>query len=110
MSSDRPMRIADRIVAAVIALPIVAGGGFVGLLGLLFWGLKCDEGCADVPTSWHDDPDAWQWPAQAVLAGGVFVASVVLAVLLVSGRERGRGAALAAGLASLAAWLVFMKL
>jgi hypothetical protein len=105
MNAAEPMRARDRVVAVLLALPIVAGGVFVGFLGLLLDSFRCWEGCGYPPTSWHDDPDAWQWTAQAVLAGGVFVASLAAGVLIVAGRRRGWAVALVAGLALLGAWL-----
>jgi hypothetical protein len=109
VSADRPVRARDRIVAFLVAVPIFVGGGLVALAGLVFSGLTCDESCDYGAIDWRHDPDAWQWGAQAVLAGGVFVASLVLAVLLVSGEQRGRRAALAAGLGLLVAWLAFLN-
>jgi hypothetical protein len=109
MTPDAPVRARDRVFAVLLALPVVAGGAIVGFGGLVFSNLRCDESCETAAAAWQHDPDAWRWTAQAVLAGGVFVASLVLAALLLSGRGRGRGGALAAGIGLLLAWILFLN-
>ena len=44
MTAARPMR--DRVFAAILAIAMVAGGGVVGFLCLLFASFRCNEACA----------------------------------------------------------------
>ena len=88
----------------------VLGGCFVALMSFVFWALTCDETCNDGP-GWHDDPDAWQWDAQLVLAG-VGWAMALAGALLMFGRRRARLGTrlLAAGVLADVAWAAWMDL
>jgi hypothetical protein len=97
----------SRVFAGLLALIVAGIGAVVGFGGFVFANLRCDESC-DLSGGWRHDPDAWQWTAQAVLAGGAFVASVVLAAMLVSEHRRGRSATFAAGLGLILAWMAFL--
>ena len=98
----------SRVIAVLVALPLVAGGGVVALLGLYGMGLTCDESCDPRSSSWRDDPDAWQWTAQGVMALTASTALVVTAGLLIAGRRRAAGGAFAVALLTALAWLALV--
>ena len=70
--------------------------------------LTCDESCDERSTAWRDDPGAWQWDAQLVLA--VAAAGTMLAgALLMSRSDRGSAAGIfAAGVVAALAWAAWM--
>jgi hypothetical protein len=99
----------DRALELVLALLVVAGGVLMGLAGLLFWGMKCDDACAaaQYASSWRQNVDAWQWTDQVVLALAITGASIVFAALL-GARRRGAAWVLAAGLLGAVAWFALI--
>jgi hypothetical protein len=69
----------------VYAATLVATSVIGALIGALWgFGLKCDDSCATPPTSWRDDPDAWQWNALAIVA----LVAVCVAVLFLAALAR----------------------
>lgn len=106
MTSERAVRIGTRIMAAVLSLPVVAGGLYVAFLALWVWAGPC-ENC-DASSGWHADDHAWQRTAQGVLGFAALGASLVTAGLLIAGRRTGAVVALTVQLAASFAWYAFV--
>ncbi len=105
---------AARFLGALEALLFAAGTGLASLAALVYLGMKCDESC-DENTSpefrtgeWWHTLDAWQWEAQAALAGAAFVASLAAVVLPLVRRYHAAIAVVVIGLAAFCAWALLM--
>jgi hypothetical protein len=63
-----------RYLLALLSLVMLGASLFVGYAGFVFAGLACDESC-DSDGGWSKNPDAWQWDAAQIAAGGLVVAA-----------------------------------
>ena len=82
-------------------MPVLALAGY-------WFALTCDEGCDDRSSLWRDDPDAWQWDAQFVLAVVAVGAALAGALLLFRRRPRAGAWVFGAGVAGCLAWAAWM--
>jgi hypothetical protein len=89
-------------LAGVLLAALAVATGFGVLVSLLwFTTLRCDDGCVRPEdrgphTIWTQTDDAWQWPAQFILALLAFAAVAGACYAVFTERTR-LGAALAAG-------------
>jgi hypothetical protein len=101
-------------LGALEGLLFAAGTGIASLAALFWLGLKCDESCTEPgsPTAqageWWHTLDAWQWEAQAALAGAAFVAALAAVVLPLVRRYRAAMFAVVLGLAAFCAWALLL--
>ncbi len=98
-----------RIGALVVAIPLAVAGSIVGFAGWLFAGLRCDDACSTVGSSWRSDVDAWQWSAQGWLALAIFLACLAGAILLVADRRRPAAVVTGIGLALFVVWFALLS-
>jgi hypothetical protein len=89
------LEIAGRAVGGLV---VVGLGAMQALLWLLVAGFACDESCDDRSSSWHDNPDAWQWSAIGWLGIATFVCSIAFAISLGTRHTRASVALFAATL------------
>ena len=103
-----------RVLGAIEGLLFVAGTGLASLAALFWLGLKCDESCTEPgsPTEqageWWHTLDAWQWEAQAALAGAAFVASLAALLLPLVRWYRTAIFAVVFGLGAFCAWALLL--
>jgi hypothetical protein len=99
-------------LGALEGLLFAAGTGIASLAALFWLGMKCDESCdenLEAPSGdWWHTLDAWQWEAQAALAGAAFVAALAAVVLPLVRRYRAAMIAVVLGLAAFCAWALLM--
>jgi hypothetical protein len=101
------------VLGALEGLLFAVGTGFAGLVALFYLALKCDDACDSDPVSmrtgeWWRTLEAWQWEAQAALAGAAFVASLAAVVLPLVRWYYAAVAAVVLGLAAFCAWALLM--
>jgi len=78
-----------RVVLGVVLVLLAAL--FTALFSLVVASLACGEDCAGARYGWQENPDAWQWRAQAVLAClGVVPAGALLIAGMTSHRALAR--------------------
>jgi hypothetical protein len=102
-----------RVLGALEGLLFTVGTGVAGLAALFWLGLRCDEACDRDPPPYRTDEwwhtlDAWQWEAQAALAGAALVASLAAVVLPLVRWYYAAVAAVVLGLAAFCAWALLM--
>ena len=102
-----------RVLGALEGLLFVGGTGFAGLVALFYLALKCDDSCDRDPVGmrtgeWWRTLEAWQWEAQAALAGAAFAASLAAVVLPLVRWYYAAVAAVLLGLAAFCAWALMM--
>jgi hypothetical protein len=90
------------LIAESLVLTLAAG--FTLLFSLIVWGLTCDESCDDRSSLWQDDPDAWQWTAQAIVAAAGFVAVISALVFVLVRSYRSAMVAMSLGSGAYATW------
>jgi hypothetical protein len=88
-----PVAMIARFFAGIVGIAI---GALQGLFWWLVSALRCDEGCDEYSSSWHQNPDAWQWSALGLLGAGCFALCVAFAISLATPRPRVSAALLAA--------------
>jgi uncharacterized membrane protein YphA (DoxX/SURF4 family) len=104
-TSRSALATAGRVLAAVAA-------SIAAAIHMLVWwivaGLSCDDGCDELSSSWHDNPDAWQWSAMGWLAVASFLFALVFAIALATRRSALFTGAMAAAAAAtaIAPWIV----
>jgi hypothetical protein len=101
--SSRQTRSVAEILAGVVATLASAAGVFVALF---VDAMRCDEGCSDHPFNWGEDPNAWQWDGQLVLAGVAGLVALFALGLAIAGSRRSLWA-LATSIALWATWWIF---
>jgi ABC-type dipeptide/oligopeptide/nickel transport system permease subunit len=99
---------ANCVLATIGTLALFFGAGFLALIALVINGLSCDESCDEGSGDWHDDPDAWQYDIQFVIALGVLGIAFAALVLATRGRLREAGYAAAATVVGAAGWWIFV--
>ena len=100
-------RDASASVGRILAgLSAVALGTLNACVMLFAASLRCDESCSDTPASWHENADAWQWPALGWLGATAFALSVAFAITFAGRWPRASATLLAGALAAgLIPWL-----
>jgi hypothetical protein len=87
-----PHRRCDAVAASirriVVGLGVAALGTLNAYVVLLSSSFRCDESCSDAPTSWHENADAWQWPALGWLGAACFALCIAFAVTFAGRRPR----------------------
>jgi hypothetical protein len=102
------------IVGALEGVLFVAGTGFATLVALYYLGAKCDESCdenlsPEVQTGeWWHTLDAWQWNAQAALAGVALAAAACAVILPILGKYRAAIVVVVLGLSAFCAWALLV--
>jgi hypothetical protein len=100
---------AGRLGLIVYAFALLAAAAVATALALLLSGITCDESCEpETSDHWYDDPDAWQWDAQALLAlVGILIATAGVVQTL---RRRYRSASMliAGSAVTFAGWLALI--
>jgi hypothetical protein len=102
------------IVGALEGLLFLAGTGFASLLGLVLFGMKCDESCDEnvVPEArsgeWWHTLDAPQWTIQALLIWTTLGITILTVALPASRRYYLAIAAAVLGLATFCAWALLI--
>jgi hypothetical protein len=87
-------------------LTLLAAYGVLG--ALILASLKCDESCYDESGEWWHTLDAWQWPAQLVVAVAGFAAIVAAFAWTIRRRHRAASASMVVAAASFGAWAAFL--
>jgi hypothetical protein len=100
-------------LGALEGASFAVGTGFAGLVALFYLALKCDDSCDSDPVSmrtgeWWRTLEAWQWEAQAALAGAAFLASLAAVVLPLVRWYYAAIAVVVLGLAAFCAWALLM--
>ena len=82
----------------------MGGGGFIVVAALVANSLTCDDTCGS-GSGWTDDPDAWQWDAQLVLAIAAACTALAGALLLFTEERRLGARVFFAGVGAGLLWL-----
>jgi hypothetical protein len=101
------------LVEGVLLLPLA---GLGALLGLILWGMTCDEGCVEnqspdirsAAPDWWNTQDAWQWPAQFFVAVAGFGMVCVACAAASDKRYQRAFIAMTLAAACFGAWAAFL--
>src|SRR5215217_649753 len=94
LSDDRATGVSPRsphVRVVLGAVVMLLAALLAALLGLWGAATTCGEGCQQPGFGWIDEPDAWQWRVQAVVAClGVLPAGALVVAALSGDRARAR--------------------